>query len=78
MFHKLFHKLMEQDSSIYFYMEDNYAKILSRSHTCEDLTFMLKDIELVIDDKIITLSPWAYLHPEYIGKKNPNECELGF
>lgn len=68
MFHKLAHKMMEQDGSIYFHMEGKYPKILSRHHTCDDLTLMMDDIELTIGDKIITLSPWAYLHPEYIGK----------
>ena len=78
MFHKLAHKMMEQDGSIYFHANHDEVEIISRKHTCDDLAFMMYDIELAIGDKIITLSPWAYVHPEYIGKKNPNECMLGF
>lgn len=39
---------------------------------------MLDDIEFAIGDQIITLTPQGYLHPEYTGKKNANECQAGF
>ena len=39
---------------------------------------LMEDLEFTVGDQIITLTPQAYLHPEYTGKKNINECRAGF
>lgn len=72
--------MMEADGSVYFHQtgKGKAIEIISRSHTCDLFAPLLDDIEFTIGDQIISLTPAGYVHPEYIGKKNPNECLAGF